>query len=514
VALSEAGGSLALRRIWYASRWAYAVVAMVSALIAALAYVRFGYPIPFIADEFAYLFAGETFASLELSFPSPPVPPAFWSPHVLVEPTFASKYPPAQGLFLAVGFWVGHPALGILLSGVIAAIALLWALRGSGAPAVGFAVTLGFALSVLYVSDWTRTYMGGLVAFAGSAMVLGSFLRWRSADPSRATFVISGIGASILLLSRPFEGGIVCLLGGVLYAGPIIRWLRSRPSSIGAGIACFALPLSLGIAFQVMLNHSVTGNPLRMPHSEFHAQYMSKPVLLWQEPVTPLRPDARLTIVESEMWVPERWTSRVLMSVAASWDAAGRVCGDWFPFLVAFGVPFSLRSDWRIPVLLASFPLVHGLSSYLSLHFYYAAVAPIWFLIVAAMLQTMLGWTKRWPGVIVLPGIAVVGMAIRPLTVDAPISAFTYHHDLTQALAKRPPSLAFVSYGADVSPHISIVFNDPALRNHALLANRLDAATNCMVADAFPQREIWNVTLKRRGLSAEITTRESVCESE
>src|SRR5215470_10093272 len=60
-------------------------------------------PEPRVHDEFAYIFGGETFAKGRLATPTHPIWRFFETIHINMQPTYASKYPPAQSAFLALG---------------------------------------------------------------------------------------------------------------------------------------------------------------------------------------------------------------------------------------------------------------------------------------------------------------------------------------------------------------------------------------------------------------------------
>jgi hypothetical protein len=238
-------------------------------------------PRPRIHDEFGYLFSAATFADGRLTNPSPTYCRFFEAPHILVTPTFQSRYPPGQGMVLAAGkVLLGNPWFGVLLSCAAMAAAICWMLQG-WMPARW--ALLGGLLSLVRLSIysyWMNSYWGGAVAAVGGCLVMGAYPR----IVRRGRFGYAwAMGAGLLILAntRPLEGVITSLPIGMA----LLQWLwTSQKASLRARIVRVIGPLALcavvGAVFTGYYNYRVTGNALRMPHTEFARQYAHVPMLL------------------------------------------------------------------------------------------------------------------------------------------------------------------------------------------------------------------------------------------
>ncbi len=243
----------------------------------------FPVPYPQVHDEFSYLLAGDTFAHGRLTNPTHPMWLFFDTIHVNQQPTYMSKYPPAQGAVLALGEVLGHPWIGVLLSGGAMCGATLWMLQGWLPPRWAFvgATLVMFKIGIL--SYWMNSYYGAFVPAIGGALVGGALPRilssWRARDA-----VILGVGVVILANSRPFEGAIFCLPVLVVL---LVRLRRRSSPSWRVVLPRLVVPLCaiviLGGAFMAYYNWRGTGSALVFPYAVNEKTYFSTPTFSWQK---------------------------------------------------------------------------------------------------------------------------------------------------------------------------------------------------------------------------------------
>jgi hypothetical protein len=220
-------------------------------------------PKPSIYDEFSYLLQADTFSHGRLTNPAHPLWHFFESTYILQQPTYASRFPPAQGLALAVGqLLFGHPWFGVWLSAGMLAAALCWALQGWLPP--GWALLGAFIGLDLYLfSYWMNSYWGGAVTAIGGALVTGAWIRIVRAKQRRYAWLF-GMGAVIVILARPFEG-LLLVVPALIALGTADRTGRVWPPIIITGL--------LGASWLAYDNYRVTGHALRLPYREYYEQY-------------------------------------------------------------------------------------------------------------------------------------------------------------------------------------------------------------------------------------------------
>jgi len=220
-------------------------------------------PMPSVYDEFSYILQADTFAHGRLANPAHPLWQFFESTYILQQPTYASRFPPAQGLAMAIGQVIfGHPWFGVWLSAGVLAAALCWALQGWLPP--GWALLAAFiGLDLCLFSYWMNSYWGGAVTAIGGALVTGAWVRITRAKRWRYAWVF-GVGAVIVVLARPFEG-LLLLVPALITLGMANHTARVWLPIVLTGVA--------GASWFAYDNYRVTGHPLRLPYRQYYEQY-------------------------------------------------------------------------------------------------------------------------------------------------------------------------------------------------------------------------------------------------
>jgi hypothetical protein len=238
-------------------------------------------PEPSVNDEFSHLLIADTLVHGRVANPVHPMWMHFETFHENMKPAYASMYPPAQGVFLAVGQVLARqPFVGVCLSVAVLCGAICWMLQGWLSPRWAL---LGGVIAVARIgvfSYWANSYWGGTAAAIGGALVLGALIRLqRSAKPRHS--VLLGVGLALLANSRPYEGFILSLP----VAAALAMWSFTQTR---AEMRRVMLPLVLVLAAAAgataYYNWRVAGQPFRMPQQVNRSTYAVAPYFVWQSP--------------------------------------------------------------------------------------------------------------------------------------------------------------------------------------------------------------------------------------
>ncbi len=241
-------------------------------------------PKPTVHDEFSYLLAADTYAHGRLTNPPHPFWQHFETFHEIQQPTYASKYPPLQGLTLALGQKVfGQPWVGVLLSAALMCAAVCWMLQGWITPAAALLGALLLMMRVGIFTYWMNSYWGGAVPAIGGALLLGAVPRIARGGYGHA--VIGALGISILICSRPYEGVIIAGASGAVLAW----WLWKNHAPFGILFRKVAVPAMAVLAVTAgglaLENYRVTGDPFKLPYQVYDSQYSVEPFTLLFNPM-------------------------------------------------------------------------------------------------------------------------------------------------------------------------------------------------------------------------------------
>lgn len=240
-------------------------------------------PQPWVPDESSYLLAADTFASGRLANPTPAFWRSFEAIHVIMQPTYASKYPPGQAAFLAIGQVVfGDPYWGVVLGMALFCAAVCWMLQSMTSP--GWALMGGIlAFGIFGINHyWMQSYWGGGVAAFGGCLIIGAAFRMlRKLRPERYAWPLCA-GIAVVFFTRPYEGSVFAIAVLVLLTTQL--WPKRRDLNLRRLVLPCALVFSAVVAFQAYYDWRVTGSAVTLPYAVHERQYSPAPTFWFQPP--------------------------------------------------------------------------------------------------------------------------------------------------------------------------------------------------------------------------------------
>jgi len=467
------------------------------------------YPVPFPEqhDEFSYLLAGDTFAHGRLTNPPHPMWIYFETFHVNQHPTYMSKYPPAQGAFLALGEVLGNPWIGVVISVSLMCGAILWMLQGWLPPEWAL---LGGVLAVLRLgvfSYWMNSYWGGAAAAIGGALVVGALPRIMRFHRARDA-VLLALGAAILANSRPFEGLVFC----VPVAIALVVWMCGRRSPAWRKTAArIILPafavLAATVVFMGYYNWRGTGHASLLPYVLNSRTYMSQPDFAWETGRAPLHYLNPQFEAFYNGWCRKTAFAGRANSIPQAWRVIRSDVSDFGGFFLwpdlcvpLIALPW-IVTDRRVRFLVYQFAFCF-FAFFLVVWFqphYAAPLTATTFALLTQGFRHIRRWTFRGMPV----GIGVVRAAVLCVALLAPFHtsfsdlqfAFEYRARIAAQLNAKPGGqLVIVRYSPLHVPIVEWVYNGADIDNAKVVwAREIPGVSMQPLLDYFHGRHVWMV---------------------
>lgn len=495
----------------------------------ALVSLKFYMPLPSISDEFSYLLAADTFAQGRLTNPTHPMWIFFDSFHIFFQPTYMSKYPPGQGLILALGqVLTGYPIVGVWLSMALACSATCWMLQAWLPARWAFFGSLLMVLDLGLFSYWSQSYWGGAVAVIGGALIFGALPRIIR-KPTISNSLWFGLGLAVLANTRPYEGLVISLLPIFYLLIWLIKTVKNKKLELKVLIKQVILPLTaLLFVVAIMMgyyNFVITGKFWLMPYTLYESNQGNLPTFLWQK-VLPEIPYNHKEIRDLyRNWVVYIYNTHQGFSNCVFWSWQKLVqTADFFlcmPFVF-------ILSFW--PLLIKNKRVIFATSSilllliaelqllYLTPHYVAPAVCLLYFLIIQCLRKIYL-W--RWRGkpvgrlivwsvklYFVLLVILLVTLTRNPFIIARnpfmdefrkfePLYWSSKRANLLSKLENEEGQhLVIVKYLPGHSYHNEWVFNRADIDNAKVVwARSMGDEKNCKLKKYFQNRKIWMLEL-------------------
>lgn len=483
-----------------------------------------GPPIPHVHDELSYLLSADTFAHGRLANAPHPFWEHFESPHVIHQPSYSSKYPPAQGLVLALGQIIsGHALFGLWLSVAFMSVAITWMLQG-WLPARW--ALLGGVLTVLQfgiAGAWAQSYWGGAVPAAGGALMFGALPRLSQNVALRPAVALVA-GSLILAFSRPFEGFVVFV---VVVTKLLVTRAPPRGARIRIVVGAIAVAALIGGPLMAVINQAVTGDPFTLPYVHHTRQYGAAPLFVFQDPPEPPeylndrieRFHTEWELNEYELQQSARgWLTYALVRPARAGqdfffgpprNVDESPPGGWIPGVMILPL-LLLPWLWRRQRARFAFKTVGGLFLALSLGTYFvphyvSVLAALWVYLVVESLRLCRAMvpTATFRRAVVPLAICLSVVLLTQAAMDAGVTQ--RRPDLWYVLKDRihreletrgGRHLVLIQYGPDFSVHSEWVYNSADIDGQDVVwARALGAAPDSALLEYYEGRSVWSLTI-------------------
>jgi hypothetical protein len=439
--------------------------------------------------------------------------------HVMFHPTYASIYPPAQGLFLAAGkVLAGNAFWGVWLSIGLMCAAITWMLQAWMAPEWAL---LGGIISLLrygLFGYWANSYWGGAVAAIGGAVVLGTLPRVLKLKRVRDSIAM-GLGLAILANSRPYEGAVFSLPVAVVLLSALFG--KNRPP-LRITLRRVLLPLGAVLALTAAGTGyylwRLTGTPVRLPYQIERQTYAVAPYMIWQpvgrEPAYHHAAMRKMFVEEETLGLKVfRSSVGLLLRVYLAWSFFLGPALTIPVLMLALTLPpsFSLRRIQRTTGILLVVFVVSVLGSLLVNFYSPHYSAPNTALIVAFVLICM-RQLRSWgqAGLFLsraIPVICLLSLVLRAAAAPLHVPLHEYYEfnwyekgfpsfgraGIQNKLEQIPGKhLVVVHYKPEHEPFAEWVYNAADIDNSKIVwARDMDSAKNQELLEYFNNRHVW-----------------------
>lgn len=482
-------------------------------------------PYPNLHDDFGNLLVADTLWHGRVSNPTPPSHELLQTFHVIVEPTYAAKFPIGMGAMLAMGkLLFGEWHTGMWLAAGLACCSITWMLLAALPKRWAWTFGMFAALHPMWQTGWSQEYTNGWLAIAAMAFVIGGMLRMNRSSVNRAWPAPVAVACGLVLgiFSRPFE---VALLSSILGMGLAIGWVRKGRllhASFWKSIAPAGAVLGLGFILQGTINQQVTGSWLKLPYQLHEEQYGVAPVFIWQTPHEPaLGHRFQEQVQFHRVWSMGSYTA------SASWPGYARLMSNrvwhmmknwgWILVTAPFAVVAAPRLRARYGVILVAAVIALAIINCVPWFFptYVSPLIPVAILLCAVVMHYGLmtlarskreihGESSRRQKMVMLGLVAMQALGLVMATRSMVVSAAQDPNSPSQWFMKRASAeadllaragnhLVIVRYAPGHDFHHEWVFNGADPVNARIVWARWDESLLPQLLIDYPNRNTWTL---------------------